>query len=146
MITILIAVLFVAGILVGAYAIIAPRRAAGEPTLLDRIEPKPVVVNADWSIDSGQTFSSLSEAGRCALIFAVAPLGDERSKNLLVRALDDPSETVALAAAHALAASGCSDILDDFLQRHAGDRATRISRTLSLLRKPEPVREPAAAG
>jgi hypothetical protein len=146
MITILIAVLFLVGVVLGVYAVIAPRRAASEPTLLDRIEPKTVVVNADWSIDSGQTFSSLSEAGRCDLIFAVAPLGDERSKNLLVRALDDPSETVALAAAHALAGSGHVDILDSFLQEHPGDRAARISGTLSLLRKPERDREPATAG
>lgn len=145
MTTILIAVLFLAGIVIGVYAVIAPRKAASEPTLLDRIEPRTVLVNSDWSVDAGQTFGALSEAARCDLIFAVAPLADERSKDLLVRALDDQSETVALAAAHALVASGRADALNEFFQEHPGDRATHISETLSLLRR-ERAREPAAAG
>lgn len=146
MITIVIAVLFVLGVVLGVYAVIAPRRSSGQPTVLDRIEPKPLAVSTDWSIDSGQTFASLSEAGRCDLIFAVAPLGDDRSKNLLVCALDDQSETVALAAAHALTSSGRADALEQFLQEHPGERASRISGTLSLLRKPQELKEPAAAG
>jgi hypothetical protein len=146
MITIVIAVLLAVGIVLLIYAVIAPRRPAGEQTLLDRIEATPMVVSVDWSIDSGQTFDSLSESGRCDLIFAVAPLGDERSKNLLMRALDDPSETVALAAAHALTVSGREDALEQFLERHPGDRTARIAQTVALLRRPERTKEPAAAG
>jgi HEAT repeat protein len=81
-----------------------------------------------WTRAVGEEFDSLSDAERCDLIFALAVLEDETSARLLVRALDDPSEAVALAAACALARRGGSAALEHHLDA-LGERA----RTLRLL-------------
>ncbi len=136
MITIAIAVLFVLGIALGVYAVIAPRRTAEGPTLLDEVERDPLQATTDWTNEAGQEFAGLSESARCDLVFAVAALRDDRSHHLLEFALRDPNEAVALAAAHALAGSGRAPAVERFLAQHPGERAERIVSTLSLLIKP----------
>jgi hypothetical protein len=145
MIAIAVAVLLVFGILLGVYAVIAPRRSAGEPTILDRIAREPLHATTEWTSEAGQEFSNLSEPARCDLIFAVAALHDERSAQLLKFALFDPSETVAVAAAHALVSSGRAAAVDRFLAEHPGERTDRIARMLTLL-KPKESKEAVAAG
>jgi hypothetical protein len=88
---------------------------------------------ANWTDAAGHEFAGLSESGRCDLIFAVAALEDQRSQGLLERALDDPSEPVALAAAHALASHGCRTNVDRYLAANPGARATHIASLLALL-------------
>lgn len=136
MITIVIAILFVVGIALGVYAVVAPRRSPDEPTLLDKVDLAPLHVTTDWTNEAGQDFSGLSESARCDLVFAVAALRDERSLRLLEFALRDPNEAVALAAAHVLAGSGRAPTVERFLAQHPGERSERIVATLSLLIKP----------
>jgi len=76
---------------------------------------------------------ALSEAERCDFVFAVAALDDEASREILQRALDDPSEPVALAAACTLKRTGRSSTVDRFLASRPGERARRIRETLELL-------------
>jgi HEAT repeat protein len=78
-------------------------------------------------------YEKLSAPQRVDFIFAIAALEDASSAELLARALDDPDETVALAAARALAGAGRSDELERFFATHRGERATRIARMLELL-------------
>ncbi len=133
MITIAIAILFVLGIALGIYAVVAPRPSTNEPTLLDQVDLAPLLATSEWTNEAGREFAGLSESARCDLVFAVAALDDERSSNLLEVALQDPNEAVALAAAHALAGSGRAAAVERFLAQHPGDRAERIVSTLSLL-------------
>ncbi len=77
-------------------------------------------------------FDKLSEAERCDFIFAIATLDDRSTMRLLERALDDPCEAVALAAAHALVATGSTDTLQRFFAQR-GPRAERIAASLELL-------------
>jgi hypothetical protein len=86
-----------------------------------------------WTHSAGPEFATLSEAGRCDLIFAVAALDDRPSQALLERALDDPSETVALAAARALVRRGRAAAVEEYLASHPGERAQRIARLVELL-------------
>ena len=136
MITIAIAILFVLGIGLGLYAVVAPRRASEGLTLLDQVEKEPLQATTDWTDEAGHEFAGLSESARCDLVFAVAALRDDRAHHLLEFALRDPNEAVALAAAHALAGSGRAPTVERFLAQHPGDRAERIVSTLSLLIKP----------
>ncbi len=87
----------------------------------------------DWTKEAGAEFGGLNEGARCDLIFAVTDLNDERSHQLLVHALDDPSDAVALAAAHALEKRGSTDTVTDYVREHPGERAQRIQQTLALL-------------
>ena len=87
----------------------------------------------NWAGAAGQEFAALSEAERCDLIFAVAALDDAPSEELLARALDDPSEAVALAAACSLARLGRRATLERYLSQCSPERAQRISQTLELL-------------
>jgi HEAT repeat protein len=125
-------IVFAIGAIVVAYAIFAPRRAA------QKREPESVRsslhAGSDWTHGAGAEFAALSEPARCDMIFAVAALDDDRSSELLERALDDPSEAVALAAAHALAGRGSSPVVERYLASHPGERADRIAGTLALLR------------
>ncbi len=122
--------LLIAGIGLGLYAWLAPRRT---------VEPKksagrePLRATTDWTNEAGEEFAGLSEAARCDLVFAVAALDDERSQRLLEHALNDPAEAVSLAAAHALAGNGRQSVVDEFLARHPGTRADRIAQALALL-------------
>lgn len=137
LITVVIAVLFLVGIALGVYAVVAPRPMAAGPSLLDGVDAGPLAATTDWTNEAGTEFSGLGESARCDLVFAVAALGDDRSTHLLEFALQDPNEAVALAAAHALAGSGRSSTVERFLAQHPGERAERIVSTLSLLIKPE---------
>ena len=81
----------------------------------------------------GHEFAGLNASARCDLIFAVAALEDERSRELLEQALDDPSEPVALAAAHALVSHGHRAHVDRYLAANPGARATNLAGMLALL-------------
>jgi HEAT repeat protein len=135
-VTILVLV-FLVGVALGAYAWLAPRAV---PVKRDLSAPKPPpppaeprTATADWTTQAGAEFSGLSESARCDLIFAVADLQDERSQQLLLHALEDPSEAVVLAAAHALARRGLTDAVQTYADEHPGERAERIVRTLALM-------------
>jgi hypothetical protein len=78
-------------------------------------------------------FAGLSESARCDLVFAVAALDGDRSHPILEHALGDPSEAVALAAAHALTSQRQTGTVQRYLARHPGERAQRIAQALDLL-------------
>lgn len=127
-----LALVFCAGAALGIYALRSPRAvvpAAGPPPP----QLEPWTASTDWTSEAGAEFAGLSEPARCDLIFAVADLEDDRSLRLLGHALDDPSEAVALAAAHALIRRGESQTLAQYAQRHPGERSERLARTLELL-------------
>lgn len=127
----ILAVVFAAGALIGAYALLAPRATVEVREPSAPLAPwKP---STGWTTQAGAEFAGLAESARCDLIFAVSGLGDERSQQLLVHALDDPSDAVALAAAHALARRGESTAVDEYVSRHPGERSERLARTLELL-------------
>ena len=84
---------------------------------------------ASWTQGAGDEFETLSDAQRCDLVFAVAALDDDASLELLERALEDPSESVALAAARALRRRGENGALERYFSAHPGERA----RTLRVL-------------
>ncbi|HET6894452.1 MAG TPA: hypothetical protein VFH72_03625 [Candidatus Baltobacteraceae bacterium] len=126
-----LALVFIAGLIVGGYALLAPRAPARNEEPAKSLEPW--TATTDWTQEAGDEFAGLSESARCDLIFAVADLADERSQRLLVHALDDPSDAVALAAAHALARRGESAQVEAYAERHPGERSERLARTLELL-------------
>lgn len=128
--TVLLLIL-VAGIALGLYAWKAPRRAP-EPVAA-AVELERLNAATGWTSEAGEEFAGLSESARCDLIFAVGTFDDERSSRLLEHALDDPSEAVATAAAHALASSGRIATVDRYLAAHAGERADRIADVIALL-------------
>jgi hypothetical protein len=78
-------------------------------------------------------FANLSDAERCDFIFAIATLDDPSSLRLLERALDDPCEAVALAAAHAMTTAGSTMPLERFFAANPGRRTDRIAASLELL-------------
>ncbi len=122
--------ILVAGILIGLYAWMAPRRMS-QPRVMRN--GAPLQTTTDWTNEAGAEFAGLSEAARCDLVFAVAALDDERSQKLLEYALNDPAEAVSLAAAHALAGRGRRALVDTYLASHPGTRADRIAQALALL-------------
>lgn len=130
-ILIILVLVFVAGAIVGAYALLAPRAAPVQTPARAPLEP--VAGGTEWTREAGEEFAELSESARCDLIFAVAELDDARSRQLLEHALDDPSEAVALAAAHALARRGANETIEAYAQRRPGERSERLARTLELL-------------
>lgn len=124
-------VVLVLGIAGTLYAWLAPRRKAVR--LAPEPERAPLRGDSKWTDAAGDEFSGLSEPARCDLIFAVAALDDERSQRLLEHALDDPSEAVSIAAAHALHSRGHSEFVQRYLADRPGERADRIAQTLALL-------------
>lgn len=78
-------------------------------------------------------FASLSEPERCDFVFALGALDDPSAMRLLERALEDPCEAVAVAAAHALVGAGRRERLEHFLASSSGERSQRIAATLALL-------------
>ena len=129
---IVLGVIFAIGVAAGIYALRAPRAAVTAPPA-QAPPPEPWSATADWTAQAGEEFAGLSESARCDLIFAVCDLSDERSEQLLRHALDDPSDAVALAAAHVLARRGCAGAVNEYAQHHPGERAERIVQTLALL-------------
>lgn len=130
-IIVVLVLVFLTGAVLGAYALLAPRAAAVETQ--PRAPSEPSSASTDWTREAGAEFAGLSESARCDLIFAVADLDDERSHRLLAHALDDPSEAVALAAAHALARRGADSVVSEYAHAHPGERSERLARTLELL-------------
>ncbi len=130
----LLGLLFALGLAIGAYAIFAPARETArtepEPAAADRPAPP---LDDSWTRDAGDEFSRLSESARCDLIFAVEVLDDERSHRLLLHALADPSEPVALAAARTLAKRGYVDDVRRMVQTARGARGNEFMDVLSLL-------------
>ena len=122
------------GVALFLYAKFAPSKTAAQ-SLNSKIEPAQVAepVESPWTNEAGAEFAGLSESARCDLIFAVAALDDEASARLLVHALDDPSPTVALAAAHALARGGRIDEVSEYARTHDGARSEELLQLLSLL-------------
>ena len=138
MIYLILAGIFAVGVLVALYAWLAPRAPAADtkqPSTMQNTEPQPAQVQGttDWTSQAGEEFAGLSESARCDLIFAVAHLDDDRSHQLLVHAMDDPSDAVATAAAHALAQRGSQEVVQQYAQQHPGERAERIVQTITLL-------------
>jgi hypothetical protein len=88
---------------------------------------------ASWPAPVGEEFTALSEAERCDLIFAVAALEDDNAETLLARALQDPSEGVALAAAHALTRRGGLETLERHLTHCASERARSLRLLVEIL-------------
>jgi HEAT repeat protein len=86
-----------------------------------------------WARGAGEEFAALSEPQRCDLIFALGALDEDGDQALLERALDDPSENVALAAACVLARTGHGSLLERYVVAHPGARARSIEETLELL-------------
>lgn len=131
LVIILLAIVAVA-VCVGVYAWLSPSRESVEDEPLQQ----PVSIwepDSAWTAEAGEEFATLSEAARCDLVFAVADLHDERAEGLLLHALDDPSETVALAAAHILEKRGAAERVRAHVKRHPGARAQKIEETLALL-------------
>jgi hypothetical protein len=129
---IVLTVVFAIGLAIGAYALFAPKAKA--PVVPPPPEPiEPFTPSEDWTTEAGTEFAGLNESARCDMIFAVQDLDDERSARLLLHAMDDPSDAVALAAAHALVRRGAAQSIQEYAQRHPGERAQRIVTTLDFL-------------
>jgi hypothetical protein len=118
------------GVALGAYAMLAPRRKIDAPAAV----PEPPFTN--WAKEAGDDFDGLSDSARCDLVFAMAALDDERSRRLLEAALDDRSEAVAMAAAHALATGGRLEVVQAYASRVPGPRARQLLETVALLGNP----------
>ena len=116
---ILLAVLAI-GIAIGAYAMFAPRK----PVAVETVAPQAAAAEAP---------PVQTEAQRVDAVFAMGALDGEESTRRLTAALDDPSETVALAAAHALATSGRSEIARAYIAAHPGERTTRLRETIDWM-------------
>lgn len=130
--TVLLIVL-IAGIALGIYALAAPRAIVRDPAPAPAPDLTPLTVTTDWTTQAGEEFANLSESDRCDLVFAVAALDDERSHRLLIHALGDPSDAVALASAHVLQHGGRGQEVERFAQAHPGARADALTRDLALL-------------
>ena len=131
-------VLFVVGAAIGLYALLAPRKPSSAAVSAEAAAPLPPleplrITTTDWTSEAGEEFAGLSESARCDLIFAVGALEDERSHQLLLHALDDPADAVALAAAHALSRNGRADEIRAYAQSHPGVRADTLEHTLAFL-------------
>jgi hypothetical protein len=125
-IALLIVLLIAAAI---AFWVVASRRSPSRSPNRAQVLP----ANGEWTNDAGGEFTGLSEAARCDLVFAVAALDEDRSQRILERALRDPSEAVALAAARALVNAQRGAIVQRYLADDSGERARRIAQILDLL-------------
>ena len=140
-ILIIAALVFLIGAAGVVYAIRAPKKEEirSEPPTTPAVHVGEVELQAApaseaaWASEAGAEFAGLGEPARCDLIFAMAELDDASSLRLLIHALDDPSQTVALAAAHALARSGHIEAVRAYAQTHEGERSTELLQLVSLL-------------
>ena len=127
----------VAGALLAAYAVFSAR--TKPPAASVAVPPATASQPAgEDELEDLEAFEALDEAARCDAAFAAAAHEDAASTRLLERALDDPVEAVALAAAHSLATSGRAGVLDRYVRSHPGARAQRVAAVTALL-APEPV-------
>lgn len=125
--TLAVVVVLAAVVAIGAVAAILWRRTVRRPVAV------PEAGTGDWTDAAGHEFGGLSEPARCEMIFAIAALNDPRSLPVLERALADPSETVALAAARALAGHGGGAMVERYFAANPGERAARIAGTLAIM-------------
>ena len=82
---------------------------------------------------SDDEFEHLNEAERCDYLFALSALDDPSKLSVIRRSLDDPSETVAIAAARSLIAAGRGAEVEALLEQRHDERAQRIAAALELL-------------
>ena len=124
-----VAGLFAVGAAAGAYAAFAPRppRAEGSQPHPEP-EPEPLPIAARFG-----EFGALPESARCDLIFSMGAIDDEASRSLLLHALDDPSEAVALAAASAFARAGSIGEVHRYASERPGHRTHALLQTLAML-------------
>jgi hypothetical protein len=78
-------------------------------------------------------FADLNEEERCDYVFALSALDDPANVALLRRAMDDPSDVVAIAAARSLVLAGRCDEVDAMLARRQDARSQQIASALELL-------------
>lgn len=78
-------------------------------------------------------FAGLSALERCDFIFACEALDDRESLIFIKRALDDPCESVAIAAARAFARRGHTEELERYFAQRSDERSLRIARAVELL-------------
>ena len=130
---VLLGVVFLGGLVFGAYVLFAAKPSAPVPA---PAPPAPPEFERDetWTLQAGEEFAGLTESARCDLVFAAGDLDDERSREMLAHALSDTSDAVALAAAHALERRGEAETIAAFTQAHPGARAQQILDTLALMR------------
>lgn len=81
----------------------------------------------------GDRFAKLSDEQRVDFVFAIAALEESSSTPFLERALEDPCEAVALAAAVSLAKSGRAAQLDRYFGERPGERAERLRLLVEVL-------------
>lgn len=91
--------------------------------------PRPATAVASLSDD----FADLNEAERCDYVFALSALDDPANAGLLRRAMDDPSDVVAIAAARSLVLAGRRDEVETMLARRDDARSRQIASALELL-------------
>jgi len=94
---------------------------------------RPRQLSLNWTKEAGEDLGELNEPARCDLIFAASQLGDERSHRLLLSALADPSATVSLAAAHALARTGHIRDVQDYAASAESERSKELLQLLALI-------------
>jgi hypothetical protein len=119
----------IAGIALFAYLFFSRRRSRIE---LAHSGP-PVTRAVEWTRQAGDDLGELNEPARCDLVFAIAELDDDRSRALLIDALADPSSTVSLAAAHALARKGHGSDVQLYASKANGERSKELLELLSLI-------------
>jgi len=86
-----------------------------------------------WTKRAGDELTDLNESARCDLVFAVSQFDDERSRSMLVSALEDPSDTVSLAAAHALVRAGHMRDVDAYARSADAERSQELLALLTLI-------------
>ncbi len=129
----LTALILLIAVLACLYLFMMVRRRPQTPACGGLLDRSPGV-SVDWIKEAGDDFGHLNEPARCDLIFAAGQLGDERSRRLLVNALADPSATVSLAAAHALARSGhIADVQSYAASAADAERSKELLELLSLI-------------
>jgi len=128
----LAALVLLIAVLASAYILLVVRRRPTQPAC-GGVLGYPTRLSADWIKDAGEDLGELNEPARCDLIFAAGELDDERSHRLLVNALADPSATVSLAAAHALARSGHIQDVQKYAASAEDQRSTTLLELLALI-------------
>ena len=124
-----VAGLFAVGAAAGAYAAFAPRPPRAEGS---QPHPEPEPESLPIAARFGE-FGALPESARCDLIFSMGAIDDEASRSLLLHALDDPSEAVALAAARAFARAGSIGEVHRYASERPGHRTHALLQTLAML-------------
>jgi HEAT repeat protein len=128
----LAALVLLIAVLASAYILLVVRRRPPQPAC-GGVLTSPGEFNVDWTKDAGDDLGALNESARCDLIFAAGELDSERSHRLLINALADPSATVSLAAAHALARSGRIQDVQNYAASAEERRSKELLKLLSLI-------------